>query len=158
MVTLFWGGTPPLSLVRATNYNFLGRRRKVTSNYPTKYACHTCIQVGGVDPSHFYPTGTNAENTGRDYSTITCSASCTPGRDSKTKPGRDCFLLYFITPTGTILVREYMDPDRDYPRSMKLHPTGTILVRENSPDRVSFVCFPTHFHLPPRGRHHSYHA
>ena len=108
----------------------------------------------GVDPSHFYPTGTSAENTGRDYSTITC----TPGRDSKTKPGRDCFLLYFITPTATILVRQYMDPDRDYPRSMKLHPTGTILVREYSPDRVSSCASRPHFHLSARGRHPSYHA
>ena len=64
----------------------------------------------------------------------------------KTKPGRDYSLLFFH---NTV---------RDYPRSMKLHPTGTILVRENSPDRVSFVCFPPHFHLPPRGCHHSYHA
>ena len=47
----------------------------------------------------------------------------------------------WITRSGVLFLPIFHTTDRDYSRSIKLHPTGTILVRENSPDRVSFVCF-----------------
>ena len=41
---------------------------------------------------------------------------CTPGRDENLlKPGRD----FWGTPTGTITIRQYCIPDRDYPRPSK---------------------------------------
>ena len=64
----------------------------------TQYGRPACTQVWGVHPITVDPVGTNAKHTGRYY-------LCTPGRGFLSKPGRDYFLLYFILPTGTILVR-----------------------------------------------------